>query len=309
MFFYIQASMFSADVDYMTVNELELHVATWNLMDGRSKSYQARIDEAVEHLHGFDVILLQEASYGNGVDAAAEIASKLGLTVAAASNTMTFRERDVNHVADGNFSRCAILTRLPVVSGDAVPFISYEGSHFSAAVLIAPSGRPLVAASAHLVWGGKGEYARALQAQEINAWVEEKLEQLNVEGNKDAFAIVGGDFNTTPQSKTVRYMTGLDDIDGDCTLWVDVWSTVRESEGYTVLPDNEWAASTAAIVGIANPERLPKRRIDYLFVYGWAYGRPGSPLRAWIVGREKRTGIMASDHLGVGAILADPLPL
>jgi hypothetical protein len=53
-------------------------------------------------------------------------------------------------------------------------------------------------------------------------------------------------------------------------------------------------------VGIEFPELLPDRRIDYVWTYGWAYGRPGCPVAMQRSFTDTtRYGYPASDHYGL----------
>jgi endonuclease/exonuclease/phosphatase family metal-dependent hydrolase len=114
--------------------------------------------------------------------------------------------------------------------------------------------------------------------------------------------IIAGDFDATPDAASIRFLTGLQSLQGRSTTWTDAWAVAGDgSAGYTWSSDNPYVAPfSAALLG--QPEH--HRRIDYIFV--------GSPFR-WsprVVVRDcrvvlKETASEApSDHYGVVADLS-----
>lgn len=285
--------------------EPNVTVVTWNLMHTDGETALARADEAIAHLRaaGPDVILLQEARVGPDVDIPAHIAAALGLHVAARADS---KDDNVHGAPSQNRSTVAVLTRLPVVAGQSVPYPSKPESQYAYAELIAPSGRHLLAASAHLSWGGLNEATRLHQALDIDELLRSEHDRLTGLG-VPAVAVMGGDFNSEPGTDTYRYLTGQAVIGDRSTLWLDVWPLAGSGDGATSVPDaTHWGRSTAARVGIRRTDQLPIRRIDFILVLGWVYGRAGYPLRAHLLGAHQLTGIHASDHWGVCTSLADP---
>jgi endonuclease/exonuclease/phosphatase family metal-dependent hydrolase len=276
----------------------DISVVTWNVLHAGLQSPLERTKEAVEHLRGADILLLQEAIYNPDFDAAQEIADRLQMNIVS---------RGVDLPSDHpNSSSVAILSALPATEVRSVRYTPEDPRSFALAHLVLPSGRTAVVVSAHLAWGGSQEPARLRQALLVDQTVREHLATLKAQGAYDAVAILGADLNALPTSDTVRFLTGLHAVEDQGTYWVDAWASTNVDPGYTVTMDNDWAQWTAARQGITNPRRNPDRRIDYLFVYGWAYGRPGDPQRATLIGQRPLTGVTASDHWGVGAILSDP---
>jgi endonuclease/exonuclease/phosphatase family metal-dependent hydrolase len=277
-----------------------LTVITWNILHTDLDQYPERIREAAAHLDGAHVIALQEARRDGTRDAAAEIAAQLGLAVAG---------RGVDQPADAaNPSDVAVLTSLPVLSSRAVRYRPDSPAEFVLVELEAPSGRRLLVVSAHLTWGGIQEPTRVDQVRRIDQVVQARLTELARDGIEDAITVLGGDLNATPDADTIRFLTGLHAVAGQGAFWVDAWATSGDgSSGYTVEPSNAWAAWTARRHGVQNPMVMPSRRIDYLMVRGWCYSKPGYPVSTFMVGTRSVTGVLASDHWGVGMLMLDPL--
>jgi endonuclease/exonuclease/phosphatase family metal-dependent hydrolase len=210
----------------------------------------------------------------------------------------------------GHSSRAGILTTLPVLSASTVPLPHRDGTQRDACVtrVRLPSGRVLIAATGHLAWGGAAEGERFKQARIVDAAILRQEEAVSNSHGQEPICVFGGDFNCTPDSRTMRWLRGLEPgPDEHDTQWLDAWLVAGDgSAGYTSTPDNPLGQDIARQVGIMRPERNPYRRIDYILVKGWRHGRPGDPLYAGLFGGDSITGsTMASDHLGVWADLAD----
>jgi len=248
--------------------------------------FSDRVDLATKilHLQDADVICLQES----WPEARAIISSKLKMHL--------FVLNDI--------SGCSILSKFPIISSQEIsmPHVGTQGN----AVLVSiksSSGRIWNVISAHLAWGGHAEGHRRLQAISID-----RAASIAQEKNFGSVTVLAGDLNCTPNSSTIRYLSGLEPLsDNTSTLWIDSWSYCRDAtaNGFTVKPVNYLAASTAKQVGIIDPIQLPDRRIDYIFVKDWLYGRPGSPIMSETFGSEFSPEF-ASDHDGVVVSLWDP---
>lgn len=157
----------------------------------------------------------------------------------------------------------------------------------------------------HGVWGG---WKTPLRNRQVLA-IDELSAKIHEETDHDTpLTVLTGDFNAEPESSTVRFLTGLDEVEGKGTFWVDTWKHVgdrNESEhGYTSTADNDLAWTTAINVGIKNPASIPDRRIDYVMVRGWAYGRRGNPISSRVVDlRDDSTGGYYTDHNAVLSVL------
>lgn len=278
-------------------------VATWNLLD-KSDSLPERMAEASAWLAETDIILVQENRHEvNSLGSSAHlIASELKMR-AAALTTMPAHEG-----AQSFHYGTAIISRFPVENEAIIimpPDIEGMQNQASYAEIRLPSGKLLLAVSAHLEWGGTNERLRLAQASYIDYFLNRKILELSGE---EMIAVLGMDGNCLPHSDTIRYLTGVSASAGlPGTYWVDAWAHVGEGEGWTsIVAGNPYAETIAASKGLVRMDLLPKRRIDYLLVKDWVYGRAGSPVSAETLGATSLLGkTLASDHLGVSVRLLD----
>jgi exonuclease III len=157
----------------------------------------------------------------------------------------------------------------------------------------------------HLAWGSPAEQKRLDSAIQLNYLAEQ-----HHDSHPEHLIISGGDFNTLPESSTLRYLKGLEAhppwapedstqvLNRISTTWTSAWDvfptfpTARKTGG--------WAEETARSVGISRPDLLPDRTIDYLMSYGWNFGRKGSPVRIEKFGVSTlENGYGLSDHYGI----------
>lgn len=260
-----------------------LRVVTWNLCSSTTRQ-TARLETAARQLSELraDVLCLQEAWDG----AAVKLAGLLSMDVVAHSSVL----RD-------HPSHVAILSRHAALdSGDSVLAVkgeSGQASGYAYAVLDVGSRAPWAVHTAHLAWGAHSEVARARQAVEI----EQRSAALQ-DLYPGLVQVLTGDFNALPESRTLRYLTGLEPVEGSSALWVDSWAKCGSGPGHTSDPSLSMAEETARTVGILDTNLLPQRRIDYVLVRGYAHGRAGCPLEVRLVDGEG-----ASDHHGLVADL------
>ena len=245
-----------------------------------------------------DVVLVQEVPTGPVADTLDVLAATSGLSVAS-----------ISPETGGN--RNAVLTRLCFEESPSIRYTVPESPWdlFAAtSMLTTSSGRHLLVVSAHLAWGGLLEHRRLLQASALDAAVSRLL------GDPNAPAVMGGDLNTTPESATVRHLTGLEAFEGRSAQWTDAFAVAGLGSGVSSTGANRWARRTAAKHGFLDPAAIPDRRIDFLLVRGYAYGRPFAPVRCFSVGPALLPSVLPdapfppSDHDPVVADLWDPLP-
>lgn len=92
-------------------------------------------------------------------------------------------------------------------------------------------------------------------------------------------AMCAGDFNAQPCDSSIQWFTGgiVSPIDQSSTLWLS------KSAGPTSRPvENEFSARIARTKNL-DPTLTPNREIDYVFSYGWVYGKRGYPVESHIV--------------------------
>lgn len=289
--------------------------------------YQNRLTALIKRLNNDtpDVICLQEVTFpsNGGLNSAAIIEQETDLSIA--SIHMQPNPTRTDGVGTGN----AILTRLkqrntdhsgedagyrsdPIIDGAGyAPLMpNFKRTINSSAVyawLKTPSGNDLLAISAHLSWGVFNEYQRLQEAIDINNLAKELTKN-----QPDALTVFGASMNAIPESDSVRFMTGKMAIENSENYWIDCWDHCNDEEdnGETQTPRNLWSKYMAGNNGTYDSNRLPKRRIDYIFVRDWVYGQTGNPLTSKVafaepLGVGPHSEATVSDHYGVEAILYD----
>lgn len=172
------------------------------------------------------------------------------------------------------------------------------------------TGRPILVANAHLTHGGQHTFARYMQVVQVNNYADQFVHLLKESVNLEPVVLFGGDLNMLPEADPIRYLKGLtipsflvkleqaDEISNVYgTYWVDAWDYLHPDDpGYTSKNQGTCAVRTARGVGV-DAHKMPARRIDYLFVHGWVYGKPGTPLEMTLLDSNGETDL--SDHHGL----------
>jgi len=216
-----------------------LRVLVYNIHAGKDAARTPRIAELADLVRhsSADVVLLQEVDQltrrSGNVDQPAELASRTGYR-AAFGRTIDY---------DGGRFGIAILSRWPIVADTMIPLDGaapagaessrHEPRGALRVVVDAPQGRVTVM-NTHLdAFGG-------------NAWREQEADSLVriVAAARDAgeTVIVGGDFNSTPESAAQQVLrtAGMR----------DAWQECARGDGFTF------------------PASTPAKRIDFLFLNG-----------------------------------------
>jgi len=61
--------------------------------------------------------------------------------------------------------------------------------------------------------------------------------------------LLAGDFDATPDNSSIRFLTGLQSLEGVSTYWLDAFAVAGDgSPGYTWSTDNPYAAPLATAV-------------------------------------------------------------
>jgi len=195
---------------------------------------------------------------------------------------------------------------MPVASKDWAATSTASWVRFSS-----PQGNDMYAVSTHLAWGPQNEYMRTRQLMTIENWAKQKAGDSALHVTPKV--VLGGDLNAEPNNYSVRWFRGEEYCQEtkQSTRWTDCWvhAEMRDvsSSGSTSSPKNKYAVETARVFAkIPYPQFLPERRIDYLFVRGYAFGSQGTPLKAELWGTEQNNDLgLISDHYGVWAKLLD----
>ena len=107
--------------------------------------------------------------------------------------------------------------------------------------------------------------------------------------------ILVGDLNAQPEASEIRFLKGLQSLQGKSFFLADAYEQVGEGPGFTFdATKNPYAAVT---------QEYP-RRIDYVLVRGPDRQGRGKPLSSKVVLTEVENGTAPSDHFGVYAELS-----
>ena len=262
-----------------------LRVATYNLM-WNDIQREERLRAAAEFLDSAlpDIVCVQES--------AATADGSMALTLATFAGFAHVSEHPPGERGTAILSRSR---------PDKVTFL-HLSAHASAVVAEFEdlNGRPAIVISAHLEWGTAKEAERLAQARQIDAWIAERTPPDSGRNPGDPVVILCGDLNATPDSDTLRWLTGLSVSSGTSSQWTDTWRTARSEPGYTSELSSPWGFMTARSTGLHPEWGIPPRRIDYVLIKGYAHGRPGATRSAQIFGdRPSSSGVWASDHHAV----------
>jgi len=205
-----------------------------------------------------------------------------------------------NRHGNGFYYGNVTLSRLPIVDADELPLavLKAEKTPVAAGIVrVEKNGNPATIINAHLTWGSNMEWVRLRQAEQIAdyAWQNWLANARPI--------LLAGDLNSVPESSTVRFLSGYQEgTRQNGTLWIDAWRALGTAENeVTSDPTGYWGRMTAAAHNM-DPAFIPKRRIDYIFSFGWGYGKTGGPVSLErFADKPNRDGMTASDHFGLYA--------
>lgn len=264
-----------------------MRIVSWNLWwrFGPWEQRQPAIAAELARLDP-DIVLLQEVfADEEGRDQATELAGALDLFVAR-----TTRD-DGRPQAFGN----AVLSRWPIVDREMVVLPGLEGRPANRSALTAvvetPAGRQPVTVT-HLAWQYDASLLRLAQLEVV---IDLVARHLPADPAAAPPAILGGDFNSVPDSDEIRRLTGRSRPLRHGLVFTDCWAAVGDGPGHTWSRDNPHAAEAL----------WPRRRLDYVFV-AWPRPKPlGNPLSAELAGVRPHDGMVPSDHYAVVVELDD----
>jgi endonuclease/exonuclease/phosphatase family metal-dependent hydrolase len=237
-----------------------------------------------------DVVLLQEAVVGNGVDTAREVLGPGWHVV----------HQEVGLVGDRTHRGASVASRWPFRAVAEVDLhLTPRTADYACGAVVAELEAPpafgrLMVAGHGPSWARWAERERELQAAAVVRRIDELV------AGEPAHVVLGGDLNAGPSSAGVRFLAGEQSLDGESTAYRDCWEAVHPGEpGATFDPRNPLTA-------VDEPGLDGGRRIDYLFV---RCGDHGPTLRTGdcrVVLDSADDGIWPSDHFGVLADLTTP---
>lgn len=285
-----------------------IKIATWNLLYAGWDT-RKRLEEASANLFDMDIVCLQEVRSDNVIHAAEVLAQKLGMRV---SSTVKY-DTSTNPKYGAGVEVCsAILSKHKTIESGYIE-LAVGRNRFAAFSLLEIEDTLVLVFSAHLDWGGEKEYERLEQAKSLNEAATLYQRRIIQHYNKEPIIILAGDFNALPDSQTIRYLTGkYSPIQENQAYWIDAWAAVHNSEegGHTSSPKENHLAKRVAEDFVIDPDKIPNRRIDYILVKGWTYGKRGFPLSCEVIGKVPLlSNTLASDHFAVAAELWNPKAL
>jgi endonuclease/exonuclease/phosphatase family metal-dependent hydrolase len=263
-----------------------MRVATLNLWvrNGDWGSRSAVLREGLEALTP-DVIGFQEVIHDDEYDTAAEIVGP---------------EYEVRHQAtglldDGNCA--AIASRWPVVGWHEVDLqLTPRTSDFPATTLIAEidAPEPLFFVNHLPSWKPQLEREREVQTVAAVRHVEQLL------GDRDAHVVLAGDLDATPDAASIRFLRGLQSLDGTSVYYHDAWERTHPGD-----PGHTFTTRNPLMTQDTDVRVETSRRIDYIFVRCDERGPTLDVRRCDLIFDEPVDGVWASDHFGLVADL-DP---
>ena len=232
-----------------------------------------------------DLIGFQEVLRGGDTDLARELVGDAGYHVEFVRATGFWRD---SRLAFGN----AAASRWPILARDELRLPDAADGETRAAISVtvdAPLG-PISFTSTHLHWKLHHGAVRERQVRAL-------CDHVRARRPRGGFPpVMVGDFNAEPDSAEIRYVTGLQSLEGRSVYFADAWRVAGDGgRGFT------WSNRN----GYARASFEPDRRIDYVFVGNPAARGVGRVLRCRVVGCEPVEGVFPSDHFGVFAELAD----
>lgn len=269
---------------------MPLSILTLNLWhdQGPWERRCARVREWIDRLDP-DVISFQEVLRGPKRDQLAELFpdSKFHLDFAPATRFW----RDPTHEF-GN----AVASRFPIRDRDVLklPESGDGESRIALSVSIETPHGALGLTSTHLNWKLHHGWVREKQVVALAAFARARRPGL------DLPPVIAGDLNAEPDSVEIRYLTGLQSLEGRSALFYDAWRLGGDGgPGFTWSNRNPYAQIAIE----------PERRIDYILAGYPQESGIGRIESCRVVCNDEVDGVWPTDHFGVFAELrTEPIP-
>lgn len=269
-------------------------------LDERAPILSAELDRVRPH-----ILCLQETLHAPGDNGILEprlhdILVGAGLELALLSRSLENFLPTLSSPAIAYSPEAVTLVETGSIEYGSTPYFRFPNTNTAYAIFrtAGAEGRELIVFSAHLAWGGENGAERLLGVKKIEAYAEHLMARF-----PSALVFLAGDFNEEPSGAAIRYLTGNSEA-APGAFWIDTWRWLRgEERGITQYPTSKYAAATALRNNIKNPATLPERRIDYIMVRTWAYGKLGDNPQIEFWGQTDAGD--SSDHLGL-ALHFDP---
>jgi endonuclease/exonuclease/phosphatase family metal-dependent hydrolase len=255
-----------------------LRVLTLNIWNrqGPWESRLALIRSGIRDLAP-ELIGLQEVIAHDGASQADEIAADLGYVTAFG---------EAHDYGAGVLFGNAVLSRWPIERTEVLPLPTLQSEERRSllfAEIASPHGKVPFFVT-HLNWKFHEGVVREAQVSAIAEHIKGKTP---LDGLPP---ILVGDLNAQPEASEIRFLKGLQSLNGKSFYMADCFEHAGVGPGFTFdATRNPFAAAT---------HEYP-RRIDYIFVRGPDKRVRGKPLAASVVFEDAEGGVAASDHYGV----------
>lgn len=224
-----------------------------------------------------DLVGLQEVIDIHGSSQAEVIAEGLGYHTAYGL---------ANPYGEGISLGNAVLSRWPILAS-RVAKLPNGGTDENRSILLAEIDSPFGKIPffvTHLNWKQHEGVVREAQVVAVADFV---MAEAPIEGLPP---ILTGDFNASPDAAEVRFLKGLQSLQGKSVYFADCFEQAGSGPGVTFDGTRNRFAEQY--------HEFP-RRIDYVFVRGPDKRVRGKPLTSRVVFDEPKGGVFASDHFGV----------
>jgi endonuclease/exonuclease/phosphatase family metal-dependent hydrolase len=266
---------------------VRVHVLTLNLF-GRDGGWSERREVVRAGLRRMspDLVALQDVARTPEYDQVADVVD--------AGYAIVHQER---RAPDG--SGISTATRWPVLRVHQLDLEVTDRAHgfpcTALAVEVAgpqPIG-PVLLVNRRTSWQLTAEHERELEAVAVARWIERLV------AGRRLHVVIAGDLNAAPDAASVRFLLGLQSLEGTSVCYRDAWSAVRTDLGATFTPAN-------ALVRDGEMPLEPGRRIDYVLVRCTDSGPTLAVAGCDHAFDAPVDGVWASDHFGVMAELTPP---
>lgn len=269
---------------------MPLSILTLNLWhdQGPWEQRRARVRSWLDGLDP-DVVALQEVLRGPGRDQLAELFSASRFHLDFAPATRFWRDPSLEF---GN----AVASRFPIRDRDVLklPESGDGESRIALSVSIETPHGGLGLTCTHLNWKLHHGWVREKQVVALAAFARARRPGL------DLPPVIAGDLNAEPDSAEVRYLTGLQSLEGRSALFYDAWRLAGGGG-----PGSTWSnRNPYARIAIE-----PDRRIDYILAGYPQENGVGRIESCRVVCNDEEDGVWPTDHFGVLAELrTEPIP-
>ncbi len=207
-------------------------------------------------------------------------------------------EYDIRHqqsglLGDGNGA--AIASRWPIAAWHEVDLqLTPRTADFPATTLLAEIDGPVPLLFVNHLPSWKPQLERERELQTVAA--VRRVEELVAAHPRHV--VLAGDLDATPDAASIRFLRGLQSLDGESAYYHDAWETAHPGE-----PGHTFTTRNPLMEAESDVRVEVSRRIDYVFVRADERGPTLAVRRCAQLFAEPVDGVWASDHFGLVADL------